>query len=157
MQKTFFNWSEMPDDPDYNKCSPNLVAIKTWAVNTWGMNSLGCYGERAVRLGVKPSPHSHGAALDLAYGAGTPRRDVCIHAIIPTLIRNSEKLHLQAIHDYWGSRIWRAGRTCNVNDAEMSWWRHQTKGAGMGEQWATYLHLETSPDGWADARPVDDR
>jgi len=157
LRATFFDWSSKGDDALYNRCSPNLVAIKTWAENTWGMHSLGCYGERPVRGGVRPSPHSHGAAIDLSYGEGAERRALCLDVILPTLIRNRDQLGVQAIHDYIGSRIWRVGRTLDGDSAEIEWWRHQSTGQGMGERWATYLHIETTLLGWGTDTPVDER
>lgn len=154
---TFTDWSRRPQDPAYDRCSPNLRAILTWAINTWGLTSLGCYGERPVRGGYLPSPHSHGAAIDLSYGPGDERRDLFLGVIVPTLIRNRDQLAVQAIHDYVGNRIWRVGRTADPNGAEDVWWRRQTTGAGMGSSWATYMHVETTLQGWAIDTPIDDR
>lgn len=146
------------DDPRYNRCSPNLVAIKAEMQARWGLGDLGCYGERNVRAGVLPSAHSHGAAQDLRYLEQIGRTRF-LNEVVPWLIENSAELHLSAIHDYIGCRIWHAGRTSNPADAYTLWWRQQTANpaTGMGQSWAGWVHLETSEDGWGDATPVTTR
>lgn len=130
-------------------------------LEVFGGRPLGCYGERPVRGGVKPSPHSHGAAIDWRYAAGSTatieERELIDSLVLLTLIRNREALHVQAIHDYTENRIWRVGRTRNLDHAETRWWRAQTSGAGMGKRWAAYLHIETTLQGWDDATPLIER
>lgn len=159
IETDFYNWQRhLPeDDPRYNRCSPNILCIESDLGKRFGMTPLGCYGERDVRDGSVPSSHSHGAATDRRYfEAGRAR---AVGEILPYLISNSRELHLQAIHDYFGSRIWRAGRSANTGEAFTSWWRAQTPNAqtGMGQSWAVYFHLETTRAGWGDTRPIAQR
>lgn len=155
------NWSQHnsgQDDPKFNTCSPNLLAIKTEMTALWGVGNLGCYGERAVRAGIAPSAHSHGAAIDLRYleQIGRTRFE---NEVVPWLIANSAELHVGAIHDYIGCRVWHAGRTTNAADAYTGWWKTQTPNpaTGMGEAWAGWVHIETTEPGWTDATPVAKR
>lgn len=153
----YFDWSSLADTAEYNRCSPNLLSLSVWAIDVWSLEWLGCYGERPVRGGERPSPHSHGAAVDLGYGPGADRRELAVDMIIPTLIRNSEPLHVQRICDYIGRRIWTAGRTAALADAETRWWKPNKTAAGMGQRWATYLHVEVNRSGWDDTAPLEGR
>lgn len=164
--QSFYDWQYSKlnyNQSPYERCSPNLVQILAELQRRWGGYSLGCEADRPIRDGSLPSSHSFGAAIDWRY---TPvpagRRDVTRGTVntevIPWLIGNSLELHVDAIHDYVADRIWRAARTNNVSDAYGSWWKKQYgAGAGMGEAWATYLHIETHPYGWGDATPVGQR
>jgi Putative peptidoglycan binding domain len=146
----YYNWQvhKPAPDPRYNHCSPNLVAIYDEMGKRWGCTSLGCYGWRPIRGGTEPSSHGFGAAYDIRYfEAG---RAVAISEIIPWLIENSAELHISAIHDYFGCRIWHADR---------QEWRAQTPNTttGMGQKWAVYFHIETNLSGWDDNTPVPNR
>lgn len=156
IETVFNNWQlHVPaDDPKFNRCSPNLIAVGWEMARRWGMTDMGCYVERDVRNGTLPSSHSHGAARDLRYGEG--RRALALNQIIPWLINYSRELHIQAIHDYFGSRIWRAGRTANKADAHSAWWKPQpvSPATGMGQPWALYFHIETTEYGWPDSTPA---
>lgn len=159
IETEFYNWQRhLPeDDPRYNRCSPNLTCLGDELGKRFGMTALGCYGERDIRAGSTPSSHSHGAATDRRYfEAGRAR---ALSEILPWLIDNSRELHVQAIHDYFGSRIWRAGRTSNTADAYSAWWRTQKpdKNTGMGQSWAVYFHIETTRSGWSDSTPIAQR
>lgn len=175
--KRAYSWSAHNggrDDPTKNRCSPNLVAItahlKVRFPGGFGIQTLGCYGERDVIGGEVPSAHSHGAATDLRYASQYQRNPAevaawrfdrlrCLNEIIPFLIDYSAELRIGAIHDYVGCRIWHAGRTAHVSDAHTLWWRQQTPSAttGMGQEWAGWLHLETTLDGWGDGSSVTSR
>lgn len=172
IQPTFDNWATLAANgldwtaPPYTKCAPNLVALLDWLRQRWGGYSLGCHMDRTVRQGSAISAHAFGSALDWRYelAAGAPAgavnvpRAVFLAEIVPEVIRFSAELHVDAIHDYRGDRIWRAGRTTNVADATGSWWKVQNgAGAGMGEAWATYAHFETTRDGWGDTRAITNR
>lgn len=145
----FFLWSAKSDDPAFNSCSPNLTLIGNYMGQRFGTWFNGCFVERNIRGGEVPSAHSHGAATDRNY----PDRLIARTQLIPFLIDNSKELHIQAIHDYFGSRIWKAGRTSNIGDAHTSWWKPNT-GPNMGESWATYIHIETTLRGWGDQTPI---
>jgi hypothetical protein len=85
-------------------------------------------------------------------------RGTLLAEVIPHLITWSRPWHLQAIHDYVGCRIWRAGRTSSPAAAFDGWWKTQPADThGMGSSWATWIHLEVTPDGWGDARQWDER
>ncbi len=153
---SFTDWQQHRPDPDpaFDTCSPNLQTIFAYLASRWGFTLLGCRVVRPIRgagASGPPSSHTFGAAIDASYGTG---RAQALAEVLPWLIDNSDALHVQAIHDYIGSRIWRAGRTPNVSDATTAWWKTQPAGNGMGESWATYLHIETTPAGWADATPI---
>lgn len=151
----FFDWSHAADtaDPRFHSCSPNLVVLGQHLGQRFGMVDNGCYVHRPIRGGLSPSVHWWGAATDRNY----PDRVVAKNTIIPYLIDNSHEFHVQAIHDYFGSRIWRAGRTSKVAEAHTTWWKTNTTAAGMGESWATYFHIETNETGWFDATSISER
>lgn len=137
-------------------CSPALVQLRHALASRWSMNSLGCFGVRDIRLGDVPSTHSYGAAVDLSYRL--VGRSVALNEILPYLVAWSAEWGIQAIHDYVGSRIWRAGRTATANDACSTWWRAQRPGGnGMGQAWADYFHVEVHPDRWHDDRTESER
>lgn len=169
------NWSTHnggQDDPRYNACSPNLIAIAFELRRRWpasatfsGFLNLGCYGERDIRGGTIDSPHSHGSAKDDRYTPGnvftTFERDrlVIDQQVIPFLIGNSAELGLGAIHDYVMQRIWHSGRTGSVADAYTTWWKRQPKSSatGMGYMSSGWLHLETTEPAWHNATPIPQR
>lgn len=169
----FVNWQEHQpvDDSRFARCSPNLEALRAHMVPRFGLINLGCYAARPIRGGTAPSSHAFGAAIDLRYirtmvvpystadlAEHAARRQLALEQIIPFLIDNSFELRIQAIHDYVGQRIWRAGRTTNTADAHTRWWLKQNKSnEGMGQLWAGWLHIETNLSGWSDGRPVVSR
>lgn len=137
------------------RCSPALLQLRSELQGRWGLTSLGCYGPRAVRGGTSASTHTWGAAIDLSYSAAPlqTQNEVC-----GFLVAWSAEWGLQAIHDYRRSRIWRAGRTSDPADACSLWWKAQRRDRnGMGQLWATWLHVEVHPDRWTDARSAPER
>lgn len=149
IETEFYNWQRHTPAPDpaYRSLSPNLDALGDELSKRWAMEYLGGYGWRPIRGGSSPSSHGFGAAIDLGYR--TVGRTVALSEILPFLLDLSEELGVQAVHDYYGSRIWRAGRG----------WKAQTPSSttGMGQSWATYFHIETSRDRWADSTPIPNR
>lgn len=146
-QNSGINWDAVP----HEACSPNLLAIKSWLDARYVEGTyLGCHMDRDIRDGGSPSEHSWGAAMDWSYQPGLRE------ATANLLISISKELGIVAIHDYVACRIWRAGRTSNINDAYTTWWRQQTPntGNGMGQSWATYFHIVTSKDKFADTTPI---
>jgi hypothetical protein len=103
-----------------------------------------------------PSVHSWGAAIDLGYPPEL--RPVVETDVMAYLIAWSDEWNLSAIHDYVGSRIWRAGRTADEADCCTLWWKAQKRSAGgMGHSWANWLHLEVTEAGWDDDRTEQER
>ena len=154
----FDHWTQArPPLGVHSRCSPNLVRIRDGARVRFGVTSLGCHGVRNVRgSATAPSVHSWGAAIDLSWVE--LGRERCESQLIPWLIAWSDELHVQAVHDYHGSRIWRAGRTPRESDACGLWWKAQRPDAhGMGQRWATWLHVETTMPGWGDDSPLHAR
>lgn len=148
----YYNWQKHTPapDPKYNHCSPNIAAIFDEMAKRWGCTDIGCYGWRPIRGGTAPSSHGFGAARDIRYDH--VGRYVALTTIAPYLIAHSLELHISAIHDYVGCRIWHAGRG----------WKDQTPQSaggsqGMGQAWATYFHIETTLSGWFDNTPVTNR
>lgn len=143
----FFNWSLKAEDPAFDRCSPNLIALKYELARRFQMTNNGCYSERDIRNGDLPSAHSHGAAIDENYVDRIDAKQL----IIPWLVANSQELGVQAVHDYFGSRVWRAGRTDGSDG-----WRAQTPSpaTGFGQSWALYLHIETNMTKWGSSIPI---
>lgn len=136
-------------------CSPALLELLVAMKRRWPVESLGCYGSRAIRGGTLPSTHAYGAALDIDFGNASA--DTRGH-MVAYLVAWSEEWGIQAVHDYLGSRIWRAGRTPKLSDACSAWWRAQKPDSnGMGSTWAHWFHVEVRPDRWWDGRWEPDR
>jgi len=72
--------------------------------------------------------------------------------VLPWLVEHSEELGIQAIHDYYGARIWRS-----VREGGKRGWKAQPVKADMGASWAKWLHIETTKRGWKDGSRVDGR
>lgn len=137
--KKYFNWQKAgAPTPEYSTKSPNLVQIMGYLRATYGMTNLGIYNRRPVRGGTAWSTHAFGAALDAAY---TDRAQL-EWVILPWLIKHSEELGIQRIHDYTGNRYWQAGK--GMVD----------KSPGVGADW---LHIETHPSQWGNTIPVGER
>ena len=152
MTVTFFDWQNASFPPGvapYNTLSPNLIAVRHELETHHGGTRLGGYGVRPVRNGTKPSSHGYGAAINHRIEP----RDRLLEAV-EWLIDDHVKLGVQAIHDYFGSRIWHANRYPGQTYA--GWWRPQRPNPknGMGQAWATYLHIETDRSNWANNIPV---
>jgi hypothetical protein len=160
MFNTSFHDYQAMDPPRRSEmayCSPALSALMRELRSRWGCSSLGCFGLRAVRGGTRPSSHSFGAAIDVSFkddADGATRLQLCAF-----LVAWSSEWGIQAVHDYQGSRIWRAGRTSTTDDACTLWWKAQRKDPanGMGQRWAHWLHVEVHPGAWFDDRDGESR
>lgn len=152
--ETFYNWQSSGEQVDVPAgCSPNLRALQDDMTARWPwLTDLGCRGARPVRGSTTvPSTHTYGAALDLGY---PDHEDPVIGShVAGFLVAWSLEWGVQAVHDYRRCRIWRAGRTPDINDACSAWWRAQKRNAatGMGQPWANHLHIETTPAMWGEA------
>lgn len=124
----------------FTKASPNLVELNEWLCKRFGGASLGVFNKRPIRGGSSPSTHTFGAALDWRY----PTR-VSAKIVMKFLVAFSEELGVQAIHDYVGGCIWHADR---------GWKKQEKDSEGMGQPWATWLHIEVTPSQWKDSRPI---
>lgn len=155
----YHDWQSPPHNPSLRSCSPNLHLIERELAARWHTMNMGCFGARPIRGSeTVPSSHSWGAAIDIGFvPAQYSSSDV--QNMIGFLIGWSSELHLSALHDYRGCRIWHAGRTAVADDACSKWWKAQKPSlvTGMGQGWANHLHLEVTPDGWSDASPLVDR
>lgn len=156
---TFDNWQASPPPARHEQCSPNLLLVLDELRRRWPpMGNLGCFGHRPVRGSTTvASSHSFGAAIDVGYPGefdGVIAAEVC-----GFLVGRSSELHVSAVHDYRRCRIWRAGRTSNVDDACSLWWKAQRSSSttGMGQPWANHLHLEVTAIGWGCQQPIGER
>lgn len=154
----FYNWQQgtTKDALLFRKASPNLVAINDYLCKRWGGSNVGIYVKRPIKGGSQPSSHSFGAALDWRYGDTVGARHKVETEVLPFLIDNSAELGIQAIHDYYGGRVWRSVRV----PASQRGWRIQptgSEGGAMGASWAKWLHVETTKRSWKDGSRVDDR
>lgn len=152
MTVQFYNWQGglQPGAP-YTRLSPNLDAVCDEIGKLFGGYSLGGFYVRQVRGGGAWSSHAFGSARDWRI------EDAGMRSLaMAWLIQHYEKLGIQAIHDYFGCRIWRANRY--PDQPAETWWRAQTpKSTGMGQSWALYLHIETDPGNWGNSVPVPNR
>lgn len=118
------------------------------------MSAPSLYQEKLIKDSGRPSAHA-GCAVDIRWDQPGPGRDTVVREMLPFYIPNSRELHIQAIHDYWGCRVWRANRS---HDAAGGW-KTQTPGSHegkMGANWARWLHLEINQSGWDDDRAVEE-
>jgi len=153
IETDFHNWQRHrpAPDPKFASLSPNLAAIGDELSKRWGMTNLGGYQWRTIRDGHDPSSHGYGSATDRRYAEAG--RVVAVSEILPWLIENSRELHVQAIHDYFGSKIWHSNRN------GLAGWQQQNANPrnGMGQSWAIYFHIETTLAGWSDNTPIPNR
>lgn len=143
----FFSWQNgIQPGPPYNYFSPNLKALKEHVLGMWGGMSLGGYNVRPVRAGRSWSSHAFGAAWDWRWHNPGPGRHTLEHQVLPFLVENAAVLGVQVIHHYvgryGGENRWQVGK---------GWYKANI---GSGGPW---LHIETTPDMWANATPVADR
>ena len=154
----FYNWQTCdlkPGAAPYSKCAPALNSLYDYLKERWGGKNLGCFNNRPIKGGTLPSSHAFGAARDWRYKDPGPGRTVAVNEILPFLINNSSELGIQAIHDYRGSRIWRANRSGDANAG----WKQQpaSEATGMGQEWANYFHIEVNRKQWDDGRSVAEK
>lgn len=166
----FTEWTAIDDTAatrkKYNQLAPALVAGLHFlmTVFAWGpsLTSM-AVSARPIRGGTRPSAHNKGAALDIRYytspPAGSSRSFIdtevrpAVLAELDILIENADRLGIQAIHDYYGDRIWRNNR--DENEYPTGWKSQGGRGSGMGETWATYVHVEVNDSKWSDDTPWD--
>ena len=158
VQVQFSSWQTNPKQPDPKVCSPCCKQWWEFLRIRWGGANLGCYAKRPVVGGSSLSSHASGAALDWRYANPGPGRQELTRLILPWLLANSQELGLQAVHDYFGDRIWRPPGTSGrpAGPVGNGWKKQYGAGGQMGETWATWLHLEVHPSRWSDTRPVEE-
>lgn len=140
----------------YPTCSPNLKLIGRYLDETYGSVENGCHGVRDNRAGTADSSHSYGAAGDRSFRWVAPAiKRSTILAAIEDLKSKSKEWHIQAIHDYMGCRIWRSNRNALIFPD--GWKIQKPDASGMGKDWADWIHVETTRDGWADGSPLAGR
>lgn len=162
VQDKFWNWQQLGAPKAVNDfaltgiASPNLARIYKYAKETYGGQNLGYSpNPRSIREGTSRSTHTWGA-LDWRYQDPGPGRDLIFSEFVPILIDWSLELGIDAIHDYFGDRIWRPPGTSGRPENSDGWKDQNGAGAGMGELWATYIHVELHPTAWFDARPFEE-
>ena len=139
----YHNWQQHPTrpGPPFAAASPNLKTLLAYALANFGGSNLGIYVVRPVTGGTRWSTHAYGAANDWGYG-----KDYLLALrYIDFLIANHEALHVQMIVDEAHDRTWKC-------------WRDELNGpgwkAGAVTGGGTWLHIETTPEGWADTTPI---
>lgn len=180
MSLVFYSWQSRPfasmGVAPYNHFSPNLALVAGFAREKFGATGGSGYVVRATKnssanASTTPSSHGFGSAWDgtirddaqrarlisfmLSEVTAVVKRDMTGKWVpcAPYKTRIYDLFGIQAIHDYAGCRIWRVGRTTSANPND--WWKHQTPDrAGMGQSWAKWLHIETTPDRWEDTTPI---
>ena len=154
----FHDWSAQPsaDAHRLKDGSPALKRIRDHHLARWGGQSLSVpslFQPRPIKGGTRPSAHA-GCAVDIRWQDPGPGRHVVEAEILPFYIDNSHELHIQAIHDYVGCRVWRAHRSHDANGG----WKRQRPGShdgNMGNPTSQWLHIEINGTGWHDDRPVE--
>jgi hypothetical protein len=155
----FHNWSDHPSEKAKSTMqgSPALKRVRDYHLARWGGISLSVpslYQPRTINNTTRLSAHA-GCAVDLRWANPGPGRDIVVREMLPFYIGDSHELHIQAIHDYVGCRVWRANRSGDANGG----WKTQPKGShdgNMGNPSSQWLHLEVNLTGWDDDRPVED-
>ncbi len=150
----FHDWQNGEPGPPHDHYSENLQQLDLELNRRWGLPKGSGFNRRRIRGGTKWSSHAKGAAKDYNYRRLGRAR--LLAEVIPYLIDNSAELHVQAIHDYAGGRIWRAGRTRRTGDAHGAWWKQQTPSTvtGFGQPGSLWIHVETTLNGWGDRTPI---
>jgi hypothetical protein len=151
----FTEWRDRKDwkEPQFERDSPNLIAILDYLTGRWGGVSLGCHTDEPVRAGTRPRAHHFGSALDWRWErhANFPNaRFLTRHQldteVLPVLINWSAELGIQAIHDK--GRIWRSVR--RPVDGGHGWKDQRTGYTG-------WVHIETTPQSFNDNVPIQTR
>lgn len=141
INRGFFSYQTLKTAPlgKWSKTSPALLLIHDELVAR-GFQSMGRNGfvVRRIRGGTAWSTHAFGAAIDIRW----PDRATADN-VAEWLIEWSAELGIQRIHDYGANRYWQAGRG----------WLLRAPGEGDPRS----FHLEVTPDGWDDDRPLADR
>ena len=142
----YFNWQKagFPPGPPYNAASPNLKTLLAYALTNFGGSNLGIYVVRPVTGGTSWSTHAYGAAKDWGYSTDYP----LALRYIDFLIEHHVVLGVQMIVDEAHNRTWKCWRD---ELGGPGWKAGQVTGGG------TWLHIETTPDKWADTTPIADR
>ena len=146
----YHNWQKhgTPPGPPYNGASPNLKQLLAYAIAKFGGSNLGIYVVRPVTGGTSWSSHAYGAANDWGYTVNGKADRALALRYIDFLIVNHVALHVQMIVDEAYDRTWKC-------------WRDELNGPGWKAGKVTgggnWLHIETTPDGWADASAITGR
>lgn len=132
----YYNWQNATkaDGLRFRSASPNMLAAKEWLIKLFGGSSVGIYNRRPVRGGDRPSSHSFGAALDWRY---TNRREA--QRAMKEMVAKSKEFGVQMIVDYVGCTVWTPAR---------GWKKAEPNKHGMGQDWAKWLHIETTKTEW---------
>jgi len=151
MTVNFFNWQGglQPGAP-YTRTSPNLDLVRAELIKRFDGSDLGGYFVRPVRGGNSWSSHAFGSAIDVRIRDSRQRE-----AAIAWLTTNFDALGVQVVHNYVGSRLWRANRY--PGQPVGAWWRPQQRGGDWGNPSATWLHVETDRSNWANTSPIAQR
>lgn len=160
VQTEFHDWQAF-GIPDPDRCSPLLIHLMDWLLDTWGGMDIGCYGERPVQGGTRLSTHAYGAAADWRFRDPGIGRARMLAEVMPILLNFSKEIGVQAVHDYSfipGGRVWRPPGTIwrPPGGVEAGWKNQEGHGSGMGETWATWLHIEIHPTRWGEMRSIPD-
>jgi hypothetical protein len=125
------------------KASPNILAIKEHVMKRYGGSNLGVINKRKVRGGEALSSHYFGAAWDWGY-----RTRARAETVINFLVNNSQELGVQMVVDYVGGRTW---------TSTGGWRKAKPSKTGMGQEWAKWIHVETTKSQWGNNTPVSSR
>ena len=123
-----------------DKTPVGMATLLRYLTTRWGGSSLGILAKpaREMRSGTMPSMHNWGMAVDWAWKPGGGR--TAGDEAIAFLIAHANDLSIQAVHDYEATTYWKS----------YAGWRPGTVSTttGMGQDWATFLHIERT---WAAA------
>lgn len=126
----------------------------------FGFSNLGTWAVRNMK-GMEPprlSVHATARACDLGYKWDDPAVRARVAQVIEWLVKNSEVLGIEEVHDYSGvskkgSETWGRGWRCERKElgGKAGWkeWTATDNGGSAGGRW---IHCELAP-AWAD----DDR
>jgi hypothetical protein len=130
-----------------DKTPVGMLALLKYLTTRWGGSNLGILAKpaREMRSGTMPSMHNWGMALDWAWKPGGGRK--AADEAIEFLVTHANDLSIQAVHDYQGTRYWKSYAA----------WRPGTVSTttGMGQDWATFLHVERTWAAANDARAIE--
>jgi hypothetical protein len=125
---------------EYPTSAPaGMRALRAYVIQRWGGTDLGILARppRTIRAGSSPSMHNWGMAWDWRWATPGPGRQAA-DAVIEWAIAESNKLGIQAVHDYVNARYWK-------NYAGWSTAR-SSPSTGFGQPWSQWLHIERTWD-----------
>jgi Putative peptidoglycan binding domain len=122
--------------------------LRQYVIGRWSGSDLGILAlpPRTIRAGTTASMHNWGMAWDWRWADPGPGRKAA-DEVIEWAIAQSDRLEIQAVHDYVNATYWK----------NYAGWRTATSSpsTGFGQPWSQWLHIERTWDAANSSDPID--